>query len=269
MPSCWYAGPELAVGGLDSAAGGLLQTRLAELSLRLAADCSAGQRERILVDVHAGRAHLLFILKLKLGSWKQLPGSLLGMAHFSPTVAKPQMAVCVQQYDACADRSRLHPLCHKVLGEGSPYRPIIDSILAGTLAQPWPKELLMLLGSWRCVSVVERWIEGRHAQLKKALRLAPHHGPAMVGFCVVGEDVAATVHDDPDSLKDLAACCDAARTPLASAEALGLSGHPGILSLIREHGRHAVNKKCAKTIKEIIFHCAGLTCLYTVFDPNY
>ena len=112
---------------------------------------------------------------------------------------------------------------------------------------PWPERLRILLCGFRCISVVERWIEGRHAQIKQFLRAAPHHGPMYVAWAwgCVANDVADSLAEAPERIKDLAVHCKAARRPSLAIKELGFQRHPGIIKLSLQ-GTRRLNRDSAK-----------------------
>ena len=105
----------------------------------------------MVTDYEYACSHLRFVFNLKLAAWRQLPLSMIGMAHFSLDRAKIQMQHCLQQYDGAANPDSLHPIVGSVLAHGSMHRAVIEDIATGRYPSelPWPGHLRTLLGKWR------------------------------------------------------------------------------------------------------------------------
>jgi hypothetical protein len=73
--------PELAAGDFMDELKRSLATTAAEVALGLPVELSAQERADILLDVEAGRGHLLFYFQMKLHHWTEPPWCLFAMAH--------------------------------------------------------------------------------------------------------------------------------------------------------------------------------------------
>eukprot|EP00969_Alexandrium_andersonii_P078218 3449207-Alexandrium_andersonii.AAC.1 len=76
------------------------------------------------------------------------------------------------------------------------------------------------------MSVVERWIEGRHARINKFLRAEPHHGPEHVAWSCISESIEARLEAAPGDLELLGQHCQSCRTSAAALRMVGMASHP-------------------------------------------
>ena len=74
-------GPEVAMGGLHALVDRLMSQSLTELTHLVSHRLEVDQKHMIVSDFELCRKHVRFVLRLKLGSWGQLPLALVGMAH--------------------------------------------------------------------------------------------------------------------------------------------------------------------------------------------
>lgn len=192
LPSCPLKArraPEVALGSLEAVLEASLDQSMACLSHDIGNQCSLEDRRVIIDDFETGRQHLAFILRLKLSSWQRLPLAMVGMAHHEPELAKAQMQRCLDMFDS-NEAGYLHPLCDEVLAVGSRVREQIEAVLLLGAEVYHQEDLCKHLARWATIVVTERFIEGRHAAMKKTLRAAPHHGPSYVAFHDVANGLA-------------------------------------------------------------------------------
>ena len=183
--------PEVALGSLEAVLEASLGQSMVTLSHDIGNQCSLEDRRVIIDDFDTARQHLAFILRLKLSSWQRLPLAMVGMAHHEPELARAQMQRCLDMFDS-KEAGYIHPLCEEVLAVGSRIREQIEAVLLLGAELYHQEDLCKHLARWATIVVTERFIEGRHAAMKKTLRAAPHHGPAYVAF----HDVANRLADE-------------------------------------------------------------------------
>ena len=146
--------PELAAGEFRTLLGDLHNVNAAELLSTLPRDISPESRAAILQEFERGRAHLVFVLNLRLAHWRDAPYCVFGCAHLSPEVSKRFLRRCL-------DMSAGFPLVARL--QQPPLRDEAEQYLDGADIKQLPN-LLHFLGTLRYCPIAERAVEGDHAQ---------------------------------------------------------------------------------------------------------
>ena len=148
--------PELAAGEFETMLRDLHNTNASELLSSLPRDISQASRAFILQEFERGRAHLVFVLTLRLQHWRDAPYCVFGCAHLSPEVSKRHLRRCLDM-----DMPHASPLLTQL--QQSPVREQAEQYLDGASIQQLP-DLLHFLGMLRYCPIAERAVEGDHAQ---------------------------------------------------------------------------------------------------------
>ena len=169
------------------------------------------------------KKHLVFSLRLKLSCWQTLPLSLAGCAHHDPHIQRCCIQKVLQQYQ---EHPHPHPVVQHLLGPGPLREQMLQMLEDG--AMDTPPELSVSLVRFKFAYTAERLIEGQHAVLKKALRLAPHHGSAYAAVRLLLPNIVADVRKSPAAIQRLADACGRVSTPESVIRHFGLTGHPAL-----------------------------------------
>ena len=255
-------GPEMAAGEVMRLLRRLCA--VATSSLLVAHSFVAlGEEDRALVltDFSAGRRHILFMIQLKLGHWRQLPFILFGLGHPDEDVARSCFRSALQQWAAAGDAAEHHYISTVFCAEGSP---------ANQLARAWcfdghPRASFPLLERWagrfRFTPITERWIEGRHALANAHLRSTRHASAVHVAYTNILPQVQSHLAAKPEALAELAERCIAARSPRLAVSLMGCSLHPAYVSACRKfaHKMLELNRSGKQRLVEILYHVDSAT----------
>ncbi|CAE7347030.1 unnamed protein product [Symbiodinium sp. KB8] len=170
--------PELATGEVRRFVLRILAVAAAKLTRHVGA-LTRQQSQRMLQDFEAGKALLLAEWELRASCFLELPLKLLCIGHPQLRLARTHMAICLAKYDAVAGRANTtqHPLAVKWLDSSGPLRQLILQFVHGAAPETLGP-LAAFRAKARLASNLEVAIERCHAQLHRALRLAPRHSEA-------------------------------------------------------------------------------------------
>jgi hypothetical protein len=257
---------EFATGAFFTVFDNLFAESLASLDIDCGRNLAGADRQLIVEDFEKARGHTKFIFKLRLSCWEELPLKLFGLGSHDIQVAHSTATQCLAMFDACTDKSLLHPLCHKFLGDaGSSLRKDLISFIQGRAMSELPS-LCAEVGAFVFVRTVERSVEAMHARTQRDVRGATHHSPAYVALKHSLPFIEHEMSRKPQCLKTMAELCDVVDTPCKAAQALGLSLHPAFVKLLEQHGkRRTVNRKEWKNIVAMVYH-GDRTTLFQAFN---
>ena len=217
-PLAGMRAPELANGDLmDVIRVGFDVTHADLLASRDMAAAGHSDRTFIITEFSKARKHVVFYMQLKTGCWRQLPWCLLGMADHRQEVARRAAERSLQAYATASPEARDHHLVNLLCSPGLGALQVLQFSRSEDLAN------LPLLHSYiarmRFVVVVERWIESRHALVKRIFGHAPNASALHLGY----------------------------RLSWSSIRELLESNRPGILEIL---GRHCeINRLAAKVLR--------------------
>ena len=135
--------------------------------------CSEPDRQLILADWGQARRHILLMGTLKFALWRQLPWVLIGVAHHSSEIAIECASLGLQLFDASPDETQHHWVTLLLCSVGSAGRAQLVAFINGASLQTLPL-LQRMVARFKFIPIVERWIESRHALLKRQLHGASH-----------------------------------------------------------------------------------------------
>jgi hypothetical protein len=257
---------ELAAGALSELLKLLWDVSHANLCLlpgmlRLSPDA----RGKVLDDFARARRHFRFTLAVKASFWRQLPWQLFGLSHHDAEVARVCAQRCLELFDASLSQVKNHWLVDGLCRPGSPGFHQVQQFVAGSQLVELPL-LEGLVARFKFVSVVERWIEGRHAVVKQIFRTAPNASALHLGFMLSLPHVKSLLlRAEPGLLETLGNHCINMKTSWKALRMLGLWHHPGVQALLTSLGnKRSLSREGRAKIVEIIFHVDGPTLMQTM-----
>ena len=239
-------------GLLTRANGDLLASRQLQ---RLGAIDPAEQAAAI-AHFESGRRHIKFVFMVKLAFWQQFPWLLFGLAHHDKLQAQ-----------ACARRAILytehvhswedeHPVARQLFFSAGLSQQLEDFACAeDPLLSQFP-ELEAFAAQFRFSMTSERWIEGRHAQVGKAIAVASHSGAVHVAFHSILPSLRAWFSCHPDTFSDLSAHCAKTKHARACIHECGLVSHPTVIGLLRGAGGklREMHRRARKLLIQVLYH---------------
>ena len=227
------------------------------LSLCTNAALSQETTTNLLNDFHLGLARLRSVFEQKFMMWEQLPWMLTGLAHHNGAVARHCAAQAVWLFEvATAAAPHAASLHHRVtlrfLAHGTPLRREVDAFVAGGARRSLPL-LMEAVAPFAFISIVERRIEARHAQMHRSIALRSTGGPYT--SLALRMDEIRRIASDPGDRKELELAIQKVRNPKAATRIFNLHMHPDLRPL---RGIRKENKLEAALGK--VIYSRGLSC---------
>ena len=174
-PASGMRAPELAAGMLEQKAReGWTQAEaelLAVTSLPNAAPLQKHDQAVLMKDFLAGQTHMMALLKLKTGHWLTLPWKLAGLAVQSETIAREVGKSCLHDFGLHPLKEAHHRVTWSLLQPCSEFRTALQLFVDGQSRDTCGgRAWMMQLAIFRCMPVVERSIESKHAKVSLAER---------------------------------------------------------------------------------------------------
>ena len=218
------------------------------------------ERSRILSIWVAGRRHVLIQLQLKMSYLGQLPWVLMGLGHPDDDKAKECMRKGLALFNLAGDGYNHHWVTMICCVPGSELNTAILQYIAGTINREDRPVLMRFAARWRFASVVERWIEGRHALMKALSRAVRNASVVHLAYTGCWAPILRLVKHDPAFVENLARHCNEVRCPGDAIKRMGLHGHPGMVALrARSHGARNFSRELRPEVVEILYHVDALT----------
>jgi hypothetical protein len=273
QPVCCMASrraPECAAGHLMILARRLLSMANTEVLMSpYTLACNEADRALILGDFARARRHILFQMQLKFSHWRQLPWLLWGVAHHSRLVAVE-----------CA--SRALSLFHHSVVQGGERPHWMAAMLCTPGTQGWAEMVAFINGEelsrlpllermcaiMKFSMVAERWIESRHALIRKDLRRAPHHSVLHIAYCGIQHLLRTLLNSQPEFLNELTMLCTQARNPMMAVQSAGFLKHPVVQHLLSKETRRDLGRNCRRELVELLYHVDSLTLYQDVPDSE-
>ena len=236
--------PNLANGEIAGVLDTALEDALAYLSRKWRRRLDDETWAAVLEDFHIGKAHLVYVILLKMSNWLVLPWLLCILGHIDEEVARRGAQKIIELFEKCPVPEANHRLtlliCLGLVGEQL-------RLFAGGR----PRASLPELYWWCCVLalliVAERLIEAPHGGVKKAT-VFKHAGPLECAFSLRSPDIVK-YHTEADAFMELAQLCDLTKSMKRLPALLGLQYHPWLQPMPRRtHARVAV-------LVPIIYRC--------------
>ena len=181
--------PELANGAIDVLLSDLSQATHARLimlsDMQFLRDTD---RTAIIEEFAMARKHLVFYMKLKCSFWRQLPWQLFGLADPRPEESCGAAARSLALYARATDEARSHWLVVLLLAPSAPGQLQLDMYKHGFELSTLPI-LREQVCNMRFSTIVERWIESRHARVHHIFRAAANDSALHLGFSLTIQPV--------------------------------------------------------------------------------
>ena len=212
-----------------------------------------------------------FTLKLKY--WRRLPWCLAGLAHHDVVKAK----ACARRALALAANhvGPVHWLVALILIPGTICYDQVLLFINGTPLEQLPA-LMVWLAMLRSIKISERWIESRHALIKRAF--AGIHAGAIthMNFITSLPMIEHLLEAVDAGISALARHYEGLRNPFLVLKEMGFLTHPAIREILDAtfHRKTCLHHKKRKHIIQIVYHCdtrslfQPLPCVYEDEDDN-
>ncbi len=243
--------PELAAGALSTLLGTTFSNALGELAA-VRGGMTEAEWACLLSEWARARAHISYVLTLKLHHWTELPWLLCVLGHPDESTAREGTHRILQQFDRCPVNAVHHRLTLQFAAPDSPLRPQLEAFSAGTPRRELP-ELHGAAAGLLFIPVTERRVEGPHGLVKKSLTYK-HHSPLSVAMAVRRREIMRDFGTEA-SLQELAACADEVRSVRRIPKLFGFARHPWLNHISHSAGTHAWVSLVAK----IIYRCDDVT----------
>eukprot|EP00974_Lingulodinium_polyedra_P015013 1452633-Lingulodinium_polyedra.AAC.1 len=263
--------PECAAGQLMVMARRLLNTaNTAVLMAPSTLACDEADRLLILGDLARARRHILLQMQLKVSFWRQLPWVLWGVAHHSRTVAEEcaKRALRLFQRGLQQPGMRVHWLAALLCMPGERGWAEMVAFINGENLCRLPL-LERMCGRFKFSPVAERWIESRHALIRKQLRLAPHASVLHLAHSAIQPMLRDQLRFHPHFLDELKKFCMQARNPLTAVRSAGFLHHPVMQYLLSVESRRSLNRVFRRPIIELLYHVDSHTLYQELPDFDF
>ena len=243
--------PECAAGDILRIFQEGLQSVCREVLLQ-SSFLACGEEERQLVssDCSHAKRYCMLVASLKFSHWEQLPWVLMGVAHHCPDTARRCAARALQLYTASGPDATQHPVSRFLCSPGSQGRAEMEAFIAGQTLPHLPL-LRCTAAKYKFVSICERWIESRHALVKRQLRKATHVSAQHVAFAGCQPMLRELLLQKPLELNQLISMCQLTRSPLLALKSVNLHYHPVVRRLMLSE-RARLGKKYRPWVVELL-----------------
>ena len=215
---------------------------------------SAIDRAIVLGDFARSRQHVQLCLQIRMSFWQQLPHVLFGIAHFDKAIAVACAGRALALFDSAADDVVHHPLTLILCARGG----VGGEQLRLFASRQRPLGQLPFLetqaAKFKFAPVVERWVESRHALLKRSITSALHVTATYVAYHGVQLPLRSRLTQTPTDLAVYARCCSTTRNPVACLKVMGLWQHPRVLALRQAVTLRSLNRHHSPALTEILYH---------------
>ena len=218
------------------------------LSPSLAA-CSEVDQNVVVADFNHARRYSMLVCTLKFSHWEQLPWLLIGISHHDCQKARRCAARALQLQDAAPCE---HELARLLCGEGSQGRHEMSAFVRGE-----PLSNLPLLQSYaakfKFVPVSERWVESRHALIKRHLRKCTHASALHVAFMSCQSLLRDIFQNMPHEFERLVLFCELTKSPLQALQSVRLHWHPQVQRVLQTN-RAQLGRSYRPWVIELLYH---------------
>ena len=177
----------------------------------------------IISDFERARAHVRYVLAMKLQHWQELPWAVCGLALLDEAAAMRWAGKILTTFDECAVDILHHAVTLKFLKVGGPLRSMVELFAAGTALRHLPglhDEVMKL----RFIPCTERSVEAPHSRILRKLSHR-NHGPLSVSLAIRTNDIIDNF-SSPEKFKQLASIAAEVRKVRKIPDLLGLAKHP-------------------------------------------
>ena len=144
----------------------------------------------------------MFTLRIKLSSWRMLPLRLAGLGHWDPSERRGTIIAALREWSSKSEggRQRAHPLCRRLLEEGSPLLQDLRACLRDPQAR-LSDALRVEVAKLLFLPTSERPVEGQHAFMHQAVKLAPNHSAVYASLKLLLPSIMSMLDSDPASMQ--------------------------------------------------------------------
>ena len=214
--------------------------------------CSESDRQVVLSDCSHAKRHCMFVATVKFANWEQLPWVMMGVAHHDVDVARQCASRALRLYAAAGDEAQRHPMSHVMCARGTVGHEQMVAFIEGQSLASLPL-LSRIAAKWKFVPICERWIESRHALVKRQLKKATHVSAQHVAFAGCQPMLRELLLRKPSEFNELVTLCSFTKTPAKALEAVGLHHHPGVRDLFK-FDRSKLSRKYRPWVVELLYH---------------
>ncbi|CAE7765568.1 unnamed protein product [Symbiodinium sp. CCMP2592] len=242
--------PECAAGRLLEIAREGFQASQREvlLSPSLASGSEADQTA-VINDFNHARRYSMLVCTLKFSHWEQLPWLLLGIAHHDTQTARSCAARALQLQDAAPCE---HELARLLCSAGSQGRAEMTAFVRGE-----PLSNLALLkthaSKFKFVPISERWVESRHALIKRHLRKCTHASALHVAFMSCQSLLRDIFQNMPHEFERLVLLCELTKNPLLALQSVKLHWHPQVQRVLQTSQKELA-RSYRPWVIELLYH---------------
>jgi hypothetical protein len=215
--------PELIAGELESVLLRLTKLGHERLLAKVRVRVSASQWDEITAAFDSARARVQSALHVKFDFLRRLPWSLGALAHCDPAVGRRHALRIIQEFDDTPENVQVHHHTKTLLflDPQGPLRASLENFAAGGSLEAHPA-LQLHVASFRYVNIVERFIEGRHAIIKRS---SGRSGSA-VSLSMRLPELEDMLQRQPEFLHALLGAFEEARHIACLPSLLGVASHP-------------------------------------------
>jgi hypothetical protein len=226
--------------------------------------CPEADRNTVVFDFARARRHVLLQFQVKFSHWRQLPWVLFGVAHHVRATAQECAQRALRLFDVAeqAGGASHHWMSALMCTPGQPGWAQLLAFSAGEALAGLPL-LERMCGRWKFAMVAERWIESRHALLKRSLRNCAHASALHVVFLGIQPMLRRLLAEQPAALQELSKFCRENRMPVQALQSAGFYNHPVVAELRLTRSVRCLNRSFSASIVELMYHVDSAT----LFQP--
>ena len=189
-------------------------------------DLIPDERDWVVSDFHKARAHIVYVITLKVSFWQSLPYKLCSLNVKDPVQARSNAQLVLMMWMSASDEVQHHGLTLLFLHPEGGTRRDIDRFIAGESLDALPN-LARELAALRWVNCVERSVEGLHSRIHKASSNAANLSVPSVSFELCQPEIKELL-DSQRGFLEFAELCSSVRSAKQIASQLGLLSHKNI-----------------------------------------
>ena len=214
--------------------------------------CGEDARQVVLSDCNHAKRYCVLVARMKFSHWEQLPWVLMGLGHHEADAARRCGARALQLYAAMGDQVTQHPVAHLLCCPGTQGHAQLTSFVGGEALDALPL-LRRVAAKYKFVAVSERWVESRHALIKRNLRKATHVSAQHVAFSGCQHMLRELLLHRTHGFSQLVALCGFTRSPGHALQAVNLHFHPSVRGILRVD-RSQLARKYRPWVVELLYH---------------
>ena len=224
---------------------------LAALTLAWRDRLSEERWSALVSDFAKGKAHIVYIVTLKLDQWLHLPWFLAILGHHCEEIARDGARVALLMYSTCTAEAANHRLTILLCSENGALGQQMRTFAAGAARESLP-DFFAFCCKLAAIPITERSIEQPHGAIK--LNTAyKHAGPLCVTASVRFPEAEQHILGDSGALSVLVECVDVAKHLRKIPHHLGIQRHPWLRAL--PAGRALQSHKLVSVLTSVVYRC--------------